>query len=158
MEALLNVHIQNKLNKKRKRRWFCFIVLSGWASARGLLSVRFGHWWCHAPWYLGPGKVFSSLTLGLEPPSWRVTYSAHFPADLHLGWQWSQWSREEGCSKNRFVLFSLNPSKMLIKVQHRPQCLVLKAHFSSAHTGFRKYKDSKVCVCLQRKQCQLSSV
>lgn len=46
---------------------------------------------------------------------------------------------------------------MLIKVQRRPQCLVLKALFSSAHTGFRKYKGSKVCVCFWRKQCQLSS-
>lgn len=43
---------------------------------------------------------------------------------------------------------------MLPEAQRRPQCWVLKALFSWAHTGFRKYKDSEAFVCLRRKQSQ----
>lgn len=38
---------------------FLLHCLSGWRSTRRLYSVRPGHWWCHAPGYLGPGEMSS---------------------------------------------------------------------------------------------------
>lgn len=58
--------------------------LSGRRSTRGLHSVRPGHWWCHAPGYLGPGKT-SSLSSSLELAE---TYSICEMPFLNSGTRW----------------------------------------------------------------------
>lgn len=67
------------------------LCVSGRRSPRRLHTVWLGHWWCHAPGYLGTGKL-SSLSPSLEiPNSWtryigrRVTNSVSLSRSSSFG-------------------------------------------------------------------------
>lgn len=89
-----------------------FCTLSGWRSTRRLHTVRSGHWWCHDPGYLGPGKISSHFWFSWAahnslcrcwPCVWPWVLSL-LPIDLPLGRQWGQWRGKEGSSQNRLVV------------------------------------------------------